>query len=190
MSQSTDDATTRGRPRSADRTDAILDAAHELLRETGYDAVRVQDVAERAGAGLATIYRRWSTKEELMAAALDHRPFITIEPTGDPRVDLRAMFVEIAEELAKTGDLLAGFMAAAHAHEVLGAAIQREAEAFRAGFAEPLGQLLGEDHPLIPTLSDVGPSLLMLRAGMLGDQIDPDRFADEMLALVDAIALS
>ncbi len=187
MSQ-TDETTARGRPRSADRTDAILDAAHELLREVGYDATRVQDVADRAGAGLATIYRRWSTKEELMAAALDHRPFITIEPTGDPRVDLRAMFVEIAEELAKTGDLLAGFMAAAHAHEVLGKAIRREADEFRSGFAELLGQVLGDGHPLIPTLSDVGPALLMLRAGMLGEAIDPERFADELITLVEAAA--
>ncbi len=189
MSPTTDDGTTtRGRPRSADRTDAILDAAQDLLREVGYDAVRVQDVAERAGAGLATIYRRWSTKEELMAAAIDHRPLLTIEPTGHARADLRAMFVETACELAKTGDLLAGFMAAAHAHDVLGAAVRREADAFRGGFAVLLAELLGDDHPLIPTLSDVGPSLLLLRAGMLGEPIDPERFADEMLALVDAAA--
>lgn len=187
MSQD-DETSPRGRPRSADRTDAILDAAHDLLREVGYEEARVQDVADRAGAGLATIYRRWSTKEELMAAAMDHRPFLTVDPTGDARADLRAMAREMGEELAKTGDLLAGLMAAAHAHEVLGDAVQRQADDFRAGFSAALAEVLGDEHPLIPTLSDVAPSLLMMRAGMLAEPIDPDRFADEIVALVDAVA--
>ncbi|MEO1060238.1 MAG: TetR/AcrR family transcriptional regulator [Actinomycetota bacterium] len=188
MSQTTDEPATRGRPRSADRTGAILDAASDLLREVGYDALRMQDVAERAGAGLATIYRRWSTKEELIAAAIGHQRLISIEPTGDARADLRSMARVSAEELCKTGELMAGFMAAAHAHEILGEAVRAEAEVFRGGFSDVLGQLLGEDHPLIPTLADAIPSLLMMRSGMLGEEIDPDRFADEYVALVDAVA--
>jgi AcrR family transcriptional regulator len=49
----------RGRRRAADREPLILDAASELLDEIGYDHLRVQDVADRAHVGLATIYRRW-----------------------------------------------------------------------------------------------------------------------------------
>ena len=60
----------RGRRRAADREPLILDAASELLDEVGYDHLRVQDVAERAHVGLATIYRRWSTKQELVIAAM------------------------------------------------------------------------------------------------------------------------
>lgn len=177
----------RGRPRSADRTTAILDAAADLMREVGYDALRVQDVAERAGAGLATIYRRWSTKEELVAAAIRHRPMIEIEPTGDAREDLRAMFVAVATDLAKSGDLLAGFMAAAHANDSLGDAVCEEAATFRAAFAAALGPLIGESDPRLPTLVDLAPSLLMMRVGMLDETVEPEAFADELMALVDAV---
>jgi AcrR family transcriptional regulator len=53
----------RGRPRVAARDAAILDATQQLLDELGYDRLRIQDVADRAHAGLATIYRRWPTKQ-------------------------------------------------------------------------------------------------------------------------------
>ena len=62
---------TRGRPRSSDRTEAILDAAHDVLKEHGFDNVRMQDIADQAGAGLATIYRRWETKEDLVILVTD-----------------------------------------------------------------------------------------------------------------------
>ena len=39
----------RGRPRSAESTESILDAAAELLDEIGYEALTMQVVAERAG---------------------------------------------------------------------------------------------------------------------------------------------
>ena len=53
----------RGRPRAADRDAALLDATQQLLDELGYDRLRIQDVADRAHAGLGTIYRRWPTKQ-------------------------------------------------------------------------------------------------------------------------------
>src|ERR1700694_89534 len=59
-----------GRPRAEDRTPAILEAAKELMGEVGYDRLRIQDVADRAGAGLATLYRRWPTKQALVAGAI------------------------------------------------------------------------------------------------------------------------
>jgi AcrR family transcriptional regulator len=59
----------RGRPRSARAHRAILDAALSLLVEEGYDTMSIEAVAERAGVGKATIYRRWDSKEELVADA-------------------------------------------------------------------------------------------------------------------------
>src|SRR5215831_12943753 len=64
------DGPARGRPRSADLTPAILAAVIELIDEDGYDRLTIQDVADRAGVGLATIYRRWSTKRDLVVEAL------------------------------------------------------------------------------------------------------------------------
>jgi AcrR family transcriptional regulator len=59
-----------GRPRSEQAEQAIIDAALELFGERGVDGVCVEAVAARAGVGKATIYRRWSSKEDLLLAAL------------------------------------------------------------------------------------------------------------------------
>ena len=47
----------------------ILDAARDVFAERGLDA-SVADVAERAGVGTATIFRRFPTKEDLCAAVM------------------------------------------------------------------------------------------------------------------------
>jgi len=61
---------TTGRKRDDQRTEAILIAAADLLLEVGFDRIRTQDIAERAGAGKGAIYRRWPTKEALLAEAI------------------------------------------------------------------------------------------------------------------------
>jgi TetR/AcrR family transcriptional regulator, cholesterol catabolism regulator len=48
----------------------VLAAAMELAGEGGYDAVQMRDVAVRAQVALGTIYRYFSSKDQLLAAAL------------------------------------------------------------------------------------------------------------------------
>ena len=48
----------------------ILAATMEELARTGYSALRIEDIAARAGVNKTTIYRRWPTKEELVRAGL------------------------------------------------------------------------------------------------------------------------
>lgn len=48
----------------------ILEATREELASVGYGALRIEDVAARAGVNKTTIYRRWPTKQELVAVAL------------------------------------------------------------------------------------------------------------------------
>ncbi|PYP78701.1 MAG: TetR family transcriptional regulator [Gemmatimonadetes bacterium] len=60
-----------GRPRDAKAHAAILGAAISLTREVGYDALAMDAIAARAGVGKATIYRYWSSKELLMAEAVE-----------------------------------------------------------------------------------------------------------------------
>ncbi|MGW1547282.1 TetR/AcrR family transcriptional regulator [Streptomyces sp. NPDC002346] len=83
----------RGRPRSAAAERAILDAVVDLL-ETGEPlaGLSIERIARTAGVGKATIYRRWSGKEELFVDVLRH-----IEPP-EPKIsgtaglgDLRVM---------------------------------------------------------------------------------------------------
>jgi AcrR family transcriptional regulator len=60
----------RGRPRRASAGTAIVDATLELLAERGFQAATIDAIAARAGVGRNTIYRRWASKEELIADAL------------------------------------------------------------------------------------------------------------------------
>lgn len=53
------------------RFDRILDVAMELAEADGYDAVRIRDVADRAEVALGTLYRRFGSKEDILAAALE-----------------------------------------------------------------------------------------------------------------------
>ncbi len=52
------------------RRDRVLRAALELGASGGYDAVQMRDVATSAGVALGTIYRYFSSKDHLLAAAL------------------------------------------------------------------------------------------------------------------------
>lgn len=54
-----------------ERTDRILQVAMELAEHDGYEAVRLRDVAAKAEVALGTVYRRFSCKEDLLAAALN-----------------------------------------------------------------------------------------------------------------------
>jgi AcrR family transcriptional regulator len=60
----------RGRPRSASARPTILGATLELLADRGFAETTIDAIATRAGVGRNTIYRRWSSKEELFADAL------------------------------------------------------------------------------------------------------------------------
>lgn len=69
--------------------DRILDIVAELLETEGYDAVQLREVARRARTSLATIYKRYSTRDELILAALhswmdEHRYSGLVHQTPEP----------------------------------------------------------------------------------------------------------
>lgn len=61
----------RGRPRDAGADRAILQAALDVFIERGVEGSSIEQIAKRAGVGKPTIYRRWSSKEDLIAAAME-----------------------------------------------------------------------------------------------------------------------
>ena len=61
----------RGRPRLAQTDQLIRNAALQLLRTEGPDAVNIDAVASRSGVARTTIYRRYGSRGELMQAVLD-----------------------------------------------------------------------------------------------------------------------
>jgi len=54
-----------------ERTNRIILAAMDLAERDGYGAVRLRDVAERANVALGTVYKRFSSKEDILAAVLN-----------------------------------------------------------------------------------------------------------------------
>ena len=81
-----------GRPRDAGADHTIRSAALELIAIHGVAGLRVDDVAERAGVGKATIYRRHSSKDQLVTAAIAQMDSeIEIPDTGSTRADLSAL---------------------------------------------------------------------------------------------------
>src|SRR3954471_309197 len=53
-----------------ERKKRLIDAAVALATEGGYDAVQMRDVAARAQVALGTLYRHYSSKDQLLLAAL------------------------------------------------------------------------------------------------------------------------
>jgi len=68
-----------GRPRDPRVDESVRRAALELLVEDGYQATSIQAIARRAGVSAPSIYRRWSSKAELIEAAVF--PSDLVEPT-------------------------------------------------------------------------------------------------------------
>jgi AcrR family transcriptional regulator len=93
-----------GRPRDEAAERAILSAALEIAGEVGIRRMTIASVAQRAGVGKATIYRRWPTKAGLVLAALaelEDRP--PLPDTGSLRGDLAAYQHEFVAKLAGPG---------------------------------------------------------------------------------------
>jgi AcrR family transcriptional regulator len=57
---------TPGRPRSEKARKAVIQSTLALLNRVGFNELRVEAVAARAGVGKATIYRWWPNKAELV----------------------------------------------------------------------------------------------------------------------------
>lgn len=81
-----------GRPRSERSHVAIVRAALELLVEVGYARLTMEQVQRRAGVGKATIYRRWTSKADLVKDAIRHfSAELPLPDTGSLREDYAAI---------------------------------------------------------------------------------------------------
>jgi AcrR family transcriptional regulator len=108
-----------------------LDAALAALSESGYDRMSMDDVASRAGVGKAAIYRRWSSKEMVVAEAIAHwrRKLGNVQPpnTGSLRGDIDALvagFPEYSETYSSTMGVVLGVATAATGNPALAAALE------------------------------------------------------------------
>jgi AcrR family transcriptional regulator len=76
----------------------MLQATLELLAEVGFDAMSIDAIAARAGVGKTTIYRRYASKEELVADAIESvREEIVLPDTGNLQSDIDALIQSAAQ---------------------------------------------------------------------------------------------
>jgi len=176
----------RGRKRDTDRTDAILEAAGDLLLEVGFDRLRISDVAERAGSGTGAIYRRWPTKEALLAEAIRAMPMPAPEITDDPIADLRSIITNKCMGSADNPDLVPGLISAMRCDEGI-------EQAVKAGYSlarlrNAISRIVGADHPHLDLLTDLTPGVALQRSSFTPETLDPESMADEIISLIQSIA--
>jgi len=155
----------------------------ELIDEDGYDRLTIQDVADRAGVGLATIYRRWPTKQDLVVDALRSK-VVDLPDTGDTRADLLAIFTLMAEAFEGDGaQLVPGCLAVARDEpEILQALRDNTLQRLRAHLRMLIAREVGEDDPDLDLRVDFGPGVLLQRTMLLGEPMDDPA---ELARLVD-----
>jgi AcrR family transcriptional regulator len=180
-----------GRPRSLAADEAIRDATLELLATEGYANLTMSGVAAQAGVSTATLYRRWTSKLDLVVAVLqaraEERP---VPDTGSLRGDCRAILRDVVEasQTTNAGPILPGLVGEIGRNPELADALRTNLIApRRAAFVQVLeraaarGELrAGLDHELVIDLL-IGP--LYHRLLMTGAEVD-DRVADRLARLV------
>ena len=81
----------------------VFDAALRVYAHGGWSGFTFEGIARAAGVGKPAIYRRWSSREELLIAALQTADFPEARDCGHVRADLldeRALVVEQNEIIA------------------------------------------------------------------------------------------
>lgn len=186
-----DKAPGAGRPRDPRIDAAILSATSELLVQIGYSNLTLAAVAERAGTTKTALYRRWSSKAELVhEAAFPVAPTALARPAGDMAADVRAM-IAAARDVFTTPVVraaLPGLVADMTADSALNArVVSRFADLFtavRVRLREAVDR--GEVHP------DVHPDRLieliggatLLRLLLRPDERLDDSWVDQTTAIV------
>jgi AcrR family transcriptional regulator len=94
--------TVRQRKRGQELESAIFDAVLAELAEVGYGGLSMEGIAARARTAKSSLYRRWSSLEDVVIAAVesDFPDPHDFPHTGDLRGELTAVFRQMADLLA------------------------------------------------------------------------------------------
>jgi AcrR family transcriptional regulator len=176
----------RGRRIYEERSEDILGAVLELLHDVGYDQLRMQDVADKAGVGLSTIYRRWPTKQDVVRASLECPQAVEhYVTTGDAAADLRRFLTQMAHDVAgKGGQGVLGFLASLRSDpEVADVYRDTKLQHMHEYLRDLLASEVGEDHPDLDLRAAAGPAILLYQAAVCGRPVD-DEFIDRLVTLL------
>ncbi len=116
-----------GRPRCPRLHEAILKAAVELVMQNGFKALTMDGIAERAGVGRMTIYRRWPNKAAIIMDAFVARvdPGTLFVPGAPFLESIRLQMRTMAKAFrGKDGTLLRALLAEAQLDPELAVALR------------------------------------------------------------------
>ncbi len=113
----------RGRPRDPAAGNAILRAALELFLERGIDGASIEQIAKRAGVGKLTVYRRWSSKEELIAQAIETLVATEVEWPTDEQIERVSPYLIVEAALSNAAEAAAAPEFRALAARILGSSV-------------------------------------------------------------------
>ncbi|MFF8413221.1 TetR/AcrR family transcriptional regulator [Streptomyces omiyaensis] len=181
-----DGATPRRRGPVLER--AILEAALDQLGSVGWNGLTMEGVALRAQTGKAAVYRRWPSKEDLVADAL--RAGL---PRFDEAPDLGGVRDELYELCRRVRDVMnsrPGLALRAVLHECDEEAAVRFRALIETGVVGPSKRLFGQvlergirrgevrAAALDDLVLDVIPALMMYRSKVCGSEWADDEIAD------------
>ncbi|MCI0386857.1 TetR/AcrR family transcriptional regulator [Streptomyces sp. CNQ085] len=139
----------RGRRADARRNrQAVLTAAAEVFVSSGVDAP-VRRIADRAGVGMATIYRHFPTRADLVTAVYRHQ----IEECAEAGPDLLAGADSPFDALCRWVDLFVDFLVTKHG---LADALRSDDDRFAALHAHFLDRLLPVCTQLLDAAVEAG----------------------------------
>ncbi|SDM76599.1 TetR/AcrR family transcriptional regulator [Allokutzneria albata] len=175
------------RRRGATLLHAIFEATLAELAESGYANLTMERVAERARTSKASLYRRWPSRADLVAAAAGHALPADEElpDTGDLRRDVLALLRMIADRFdGPLGAAARGLMAETLHHPELGRELRSRTTGNRERMMRAiLGKAVrrGEIDPdvLTPRVVLTGPSLLQLHFLQYGAPV-PDEVIEQI----------
>ena len=150
---------------AAHNQERIVEAARIVFAARGVD-VALEEIAKQAGVGLATIYRRWSTKQELVIAAMQRAKASVEAPvTDDPRADLEALLREMTHSIfGPKACFVVGFVTALRSDPELGRVFRESMLAdMRDHLRRPIARVVGEDDPDLDLRADLAPAFLIFR---------------------------
>ncbi len=190
-----------GPVRDAARNARIIDAVLDLIIENGYAELTMAGIADRAGVAKATVYRRWASREDLVADALEGLMLpATLGATSQAetlRDDLVATLIQSSACLQPQGRRFAAVLAAAAAShpETVDTLRERYIDRQRGAIAMCLRRARDRDEISTPTVERLlAPErleiaavigVMILQRELTGDVLD----AAGIARLVDQVLL-
>lgn len=172
---------------------AIYDAVLAELTAVGYPRLTMEGIAARAGTAKSSLYRRWSTIEDLTIAALHGAlPNATpAESTGNLRNDAIGILTRMAEALSSPlGRGVGSVIGDLHKSPALQAAgrekiIEPRMRAFQVVFEAAVKR--GEVRPgaASPFVIQAGPAIVLENCLVMGLKLSPRDIED----IVDLVVL-